>query len=266
MRRDRAIRVPPPLRGARVSLRARPLGTRIATGGTMPARFIDSATLAFGLVSIPVKIYSTSEPSHELHFHMVHEGCGERLHQQYVCPAHGVVERDRIIKGYELTKGNFVELSKQELKALGAVASDDSRSTSSSRPRRSTRCCSSAATTSGPASPARARFSCFATPSPTPSWRGVPARIELDPPLDLPVAARPRVAARRRPCTGNASVGRRVATSSHRLRGTTGPRGITLACARWADGPPALARRTARAGCRGDGHPEPPAAAANSYP
>jgi DNA end-binding protein Ku len=91
----------------------------------MPARSIDTATIAFGLVSIPVKIYSTSEPSHELHFHLVHEGCGERLHQQYVCPAHGKVERDQIIKGYELTKGNFIELSRSELKALDAVASDD---------------------------------------------------------------------------------------------------------------------------------------------
>jgi DNA end-binding protein Ku len=91
----------------------------------MPARSIDTATLSFGLVSIPVKIYSTSEPSHEIHFHLVHEGCGERLHQQYVCPAHGVVERSDMIKGYELTKGNFIELSQQELKALDAVASDE---------------------------------------------------------------------------------------------------------------------------------------------
>jgi DNA end-binding protein Ku len=91
----------------------------------MPARSIDTATLAFGLVSIPVKIYSTSEPSHEIHFHMIHDGCGERLHQQYVCPEHGKVERDKITKGYELTKGNFIELDKAELKALEAVASDE---------------------------------------------------------------------------------------------------------------------------------------------
>src|SRR5438034_8644630 len=54
-------------------------GTRIATHPNMPARSIDTATLSFGLVSIPVKIYSTGEPSHELHFHLLHEGCGERL-------------------------------------------------------------------------------------------------------------------------------------------------------------------------------------------
>jgi DNA end-binding protein Ku len=100
-------------------------GTRIATASNMPARSIDTATLSFGLVSIPVKIYSTGEPSHELHFNLVHEGCGERLHQQYVCPEHGKVERDEITKGFELTKGNFVQLTKSELKALDAVASDE---------------------------------------------------------------------------------------------------------------------------------------------
>lgn len=91
----------------------------------MPARAIDTATIAFGLVSIPIKIYSTAEPSHEIHFHMIHEGCGERLKQQYVCPKHGEVERSEMAKGYELTKGNYVELSKEELKALDAVASDE---------------------------------------------------------------------------------------------------------------------------------------------
>jgi DNA end-binding protein Ku len=101
------------------------VGTRIAVAVVMPARAIDTATIAFGLVSIPVKIYSTSEPSHEIHFHMIHEGCGERLKQQYVCPRHGEIERSEMGKGYELTKGNFVELSKDELKALEAVSSDE---------------------------------------------------------------------------------------------------------------------------------------------
>ena len=91
----------------------------------MPARSIDSATLTFGLVAIPVKIYATSQRSHEIHFRLVHEGCGERLHQQYVCPRHGSVERDDIIKGYELTRGNFIELSRSELEQLEAVASDE---------------------------------------------------------------------------------------------------------------------------------------------
>ena len=91
----------------------------------MPARSIDTATIAFGLVSIPVKIYSTSEPSQEIHFHVVHAGCGERLKQQYHCPKHGKVERDEMIKGFEISKGNIVELEKEELKALEAVSSDE---------------------------------------------------------------------------------------------------------------------------------------------
>ena len=91
----------------------------------MPARSISTATIAFGLVSIPVRIYSTNEPSHEIHFHFIHEGCGERVKQQYVCPKHGEVTRDEMTKGFELSKGSFVELSKDELKALEAVSSGE---------------------------------------------------------------------------------------------------------------------------------------------
>lgn len=91
----------------------------------MPARSIDTATIAFGLVSIPVKVYSTNEPSHEIHFHFIHAGCGERLQQRYACPTHGEVERAEMSRGFELTKGNFVELTKEELKNLEAVASDE---------------------------------------------------------------------------------------------------------------------------------------------
>jgi len=91
----------------------------------MPARSIDTATIAFGLVSIPVKIYSTSEPSHEIHFHLIHAGCGERVKQQYVCPEHGDVARSDLAKGYEVSKGKYVELSNEELKALDAVASEE---------------------------------------------------------------------------------------------------------------------------------------------
>ncbi len=89
----------------------------------MPARSIDTATISFGLVSIPVKVFSTSEPGEEIHFHLIHAGCGERLHQEYVCPKHGKVERADMSKGFELTKGAVIELDKAELEALDAVAS-----------------------------------------------------------------------------------------------------------------------------------------------
>ena len=89
------------------------------------ARSIDSASIVFGLVSIPVKVYSTSEPSHEVHFHMVHAGCGERLKQQYLCPKHGVVARSAMAKGYQVDKRHSIELDPAELKALDAVANDE---------------------------------------------------------------------------------------------------------------------------------------------
>src|SRR6476646_10081169 len=91
----------------------------------MPARSIDTATIAFGLVSIPVKVYSTSEPSHEIHFHMIHAGCGERLKQQYICPKHGKVERSDRAKGYEAHKGSVIELAQEELDALDAVGTGE---------------------------------------------------------------------------------------------------------------------------------------------
>jgi len=93
------------------------------TTGT--ARSIDSASIVFGLVSIPVKVYSTTEPSHEIHFHMIHAGCGERLKQQYLCPKHGIVERSDMAKGYQIDRSKMIELDPKELDALDAVANDE---------------------------------------------------------------------------------------------------------------------------------------------
>jgi DNA end-binding protein Ku len=89
------------------------------------ARSISTATISFGLVTIPVRIFSTAEHTAEVRFHMIHAGCGERVHYEYVCPKHGAVTRDEIIKGFELTKNNYVELTKEELKALEAVSSGE---------------------------------------------------------------------------------------------------------------------------------------------
>jgi DNA end-binding protein Ku len=89
----------------------------------MPARAISSATVSFGLVSIPIKLYSASERSSEIHFNMVHAEDGVRVKQQYYCPAHDrVVSRDEIARGYEFAKGQYVILSDEEYKALQEVA------------------------------------------------------------------------------------------------------------------------------------------------
>jgi DNA end-binding protein Ku len=91
----------------------------------MPARSIDKATISFGLVSIPVKLYTSSESSGEIHFNMLHDACGSRLKQQYICTKDGdIVSRENTVKGYEFAKGQYVVLSAEELKALDAVASN----------------------------------------------------------------------------------------------------------------------------------------------
>lgn len=89
----------------------------------MVARAFGSATLSFGLVSIPVKVYTTQKPGSQLSFNLVHDACGTRLKQQYVCPEHEeVVPRASIVKGYEYAKGQYVTLTGEEIKALEAVS------------------------------------------------------------------------------------------------------------------------------------------------
>jgi DNA end-binding protein Ku len=91
----------------------------------MAIRSIDRVTISFGLVSIPTKIYSTSMPSKDVSFHLLHEKDGARVKQQFVCSKDGdVVERDEMIKGYEYTKGKYVTLTEEELDALDATATN----------------------------------------------------------------------------------------------------------------------------------------------
>ncbi len=85
----------------------------------MSARSIASATISFGLVSIPVKVYSSGESSSGVRFNMLHKKCGTRLKQQYICPRdEEVVERSDVVRGYEYSKGQWVLFSDEELKAL----------------------------------------------------------------------------------------------------------------------------------------------------
>ena len=89
----------------------------------MPARSIGTATISFGLVSIPTKLYTTNETAKDIHFNMLHDKDGARLKQQYVCTCCGeVVDREHTVKGYEHAKGQYVVFTADELKALDAVA------------------------------------------------------------------------------------------------------------------------------------------------
>ncbi len=85
----------------------------------MAARSIASLTISFGLVSIPVKLYSATEASRAISFNLLHKTCGSRLKQQYVCVKEDViVPRDEMVKGYEFAKDRYVMFSPEELKAL----------------------------------------------------------------------------------------------------------------------------------------------------
>ncbi len=91
----------------------------------MPPRSIANANISFGLVSVPVSLYSASESSATISFNMLHKECGTRLKQQYICPKDGgVVEKDEIAKGYEYAKGQYVRFTPEELKALDEKATN----------------------------------------------------------------------------------------------------------------------------------------------
>jgi DNA end-binding protein Ku len=85
----------------------------------MAARSIGSVTISFGLVAIPVKLYSATQSANAISFNLLHKGCGSRLKQQYVCLKDGtVVERDETVKGYEFAKDQYVTFEPQEIKAM----------------------------------------------------------------------------------------------------------------------------------------------------
>jgi DNA end-binding protein Ku len=84
----------------------------------MAARSIASLSLSFGLVSIPVKVYSATESAAGIGFNLLHK-CGSRVRQQYVCIKENVpVERADMVKGYEFDKDRYVMFEPAELKAL----------------------------------------------------------------------------------------------------------------------------------------------------
>ncbi len=85
----------------------------------MAARSIASLTVSFGLVSIPVRLFSATEASRAISFNLLHKTCGSRVKQQYFCVKEEVpVSREEMAKGYEFQKDQYVMFSPEELKAL----------------------------------------------------------------------------------------------------------------------------------------------------
>lgn len=91
----------------------------------MALRPLKSATISFGLVSIPVKFYSATK-AEDISFNLIHESCGSRVNRKYWCPEHeAIVESSELIRGYQFTRGKYVTFSDEELEAL---ETDDNRS------------------------------------------------------------------------------------------------------------------------------------------
>jgi DNA end-binding protein Ku len=89
----------------------------------MAPHSIGSGTISFGLVSIPVKLY-TAASGGGVSFNLLHAKCGNRIRQQTFCPVcNEVVERGGLVKGYEFQKEQYVRFSDEELKSLEGEAS-----------------------------------------------------------------------------------------------------------------------------------------------
>jgi DNA end-binding protein Ku len=90
----------------------------------MAARSIGSLTISFGLIAIPVKLYTATQSANAISFNLLHKACGSRLKQQYICQKEGtLVERDDMVKGYEFAKDQYVQFTPEEIKALEEVGS-----------------------------------------------------------------------------------------------------------------------------------------------
>ena len=88
------------------------------------ARAIGNGVLSFGLVSIPVEIHSAIQDQ-GIHMHLLHKKCGSRVRNQMICPVcKVVVGRDDLVRGFEVSKGKYVQITEEELESLEAEANN----------------------------------------------------------------------------------------------------------------------------------------------
>ncbi len=83
----------------------------------MAARAYWQGQIRLALVSIPVEIYSATRSGASISFHQIHEPTGKRIKYEKVAPGVGPVDPDEIVKGYEISKGNYVLLDDEEVEA-----------------------------------------------------------------------------------------------------------------------------------------------------
>jgi DNA end-binding protein Ku len=89
----------------------------------MARRSIWNGTISFGLVNVPIKVYSAIE-DRTVHFHEVHAKDGSRIEHRRICPKEGkVVDSEHVVKGYEVRRGQWVELTDDEVAAAAGSQS-----------------------------------------------------------------------------------------------------------------------------------------------
>jgi DNA end-binding protein Ku len=84
----------------------------------MAARPMWRGQIRLALVSIPVEMYPATKSGAAIAFHQVHEPTGKRIKYEKVVPGVGPVDRDEIVKGYEVSKGHYVLLDPEEIESV----------------------------------------------------------------------------------------------------------------------------------------------------
>src|SRR5438045_3795744 len=84
----------------------------------MPSRPIWRGQIRLALVSIPVELFPATRSGAQIQFHQVHEPTGKRIKYEKVVPGVGPVDRDEIVKGYEVSKGHYVLLDPEEIESV----------------------------------------------------------------------------------------------------------------------------------------------------
>ncbi len=84
----------------------------------MAARAFWQGQLRLALVSIPVEVYPATRSGAAIAFHQIHEPTGKRIRYEKTAPGVGLVDRDDIVKGYEVSKGNYVLLDDEEIESV----------------------------------------------------------------------------------------------------------------------------------------------------
>jgi len=86
----------------------------------MPARPISAGTISFGLVSIPVRLFTATSPK-SVSFNLLHAKDNSRIQQKIYCPVDdAIIDRAELVRGFEIEKGRYVTFNDEELKSLEA--------------------------------------------------------------------------------------------------------------------------------------------------